>query len=43
MTEDPLQLASRLIAIDTRSSQSNVELADLIVAKLKHFEVERLD
>jgi acetylornithine deacetylase len=43
MMEDPLRLASRLIAIDTRSSRSNVELVDLLVVELKRFEVERLD
>jgi acetylornithine deacetylase/succinyl-diaminopimelate desuccinylase-like protein len=36
-------LASRLIALDTRSSRSNRVLADLIVGELPEFAVERLD
>lgn len=36
-------LASRLIALDTRSSRSNRLLADMIVSELPEFAIERLD
>jgi hypothetical protein len=36
-------LASRLIALDARSSRSNRVLADMIVSELPEFAVERLD
>jgi acetylornithine deacetylase len=43
MENDVLDLASRMIALDTRSSISNSALADLIVEKLAGFKIERLD